>query len=90
MGQRILKINLDLYSNEDDYNKFKKNKEKLLILLSCINRYISKVNGNLYYIKLRRERLIEKINNMNIKLESWKKFNIPEREVNITKLPDLD
>lgn len=84
MGQRIITMNLDLYDNEDTYNNFKKNKENLIQKLYLIDAYLEKINieRNLYDLKSRRERLIERINNMHIKLQKWVDFNVPKRETN--------
>ena len=91
MGQTIISMNLNVNDDEEQYNNFTSKKEQLLTKLSYINRWLSKVNveRNLYDLKTRRERLIERINNMDIKIEKWVDFNVPKREINRRKLPDL-
>ena len=42
MNQRIITMNLDLYDNEDAYNKFKRNEEKLIQELSYISTNLEK------------------------------------------------
>lgn len=92
MGQRIITMNLDLYDNEDTYNNFKRDKENLLEKLSYINTYLEKVNieRNLHDLKSRRERLLERVINMSIKLQKWVDFNIPKRETNRKILSELN
>lgn len=80
-------MNLDLYDNEDTYNKFKRNKEKLIQELNYITTNIEKnIEGNLRDLNSRRERLLD----MNIKLQKWVDFNIPKRETGRKILSDLN
>lgn len=91
MNQRIITMNLDLYDNEDTYNKFKRNKEKLIQELSYIATNLEKnIEGNLRDLNSRRERLLETVIDMNIKLQKWVDFNIPKRETGRKILSDLN
>lgn len=91
MNQRIITMNLDLYDNEDAYNKFKRNEEKLIQELSYISTNLEKnIEGNLRDLNSRRERLLETVIDMNIKLQKWVDFNIPKRETDRKILSDLN
>lgn len=92
MGQRIISINLNMYDDEDTFNNFKRDKENLLEKLTYINTYLEKVNieRNLHDLKSRRERLIERVINMHIKLQKWIDFNVPKRETNRKILSELN
>lgn len=86
MNERIT-MNLDLYDNEDTYNKFKRNKEKLIQELNYITTNLEKnIEGNLRDLNSKRERLLD----MNIKLQKWADFNTPKRETGRKILSDLN
>ena len=86
MNERIT-MNLDLYDNEDTYNKFKRNKEKLIQELNYITTNLEKnIEGNLRDLNSKRERLLD----MNIKLQKWADFNMPKRETGRKVLSELN
>jgi len=79
MGQEILRLNLDIYCDEEEYKTFKKDKETISKILSFIDIY----NPN-----IKRERIIEIINDMETKIERWIDFNVPKRETRVKSAPD--
>jgi len=79
MGQEILRLNLGIYCDEEEYKTFKKDKETISKILSFID---------IYNLNIKREGIIEIINDMEKKIERWIDFNVPKRETHVKSAPD--